>query len=632
MDSIRIIQLPTKSAAGTDDYIAVDSTAYGTKKIQFPNLLDDGLTIQNKAADAKATGDAINSAISNEASARQATDVNLQTQIDQIIAPSGEAPSAAEVQNARIGAPPESTVYPTLGDAIRGQVSDLKSEINEISVKEYGVNRFDKTAIITGGYLKSDGTIDPNANWNTSGYCYVGDLEKVNFSKNGGLQSFAFLCLYDEGKNFISQVGSTVTSPYTITSGTKYIRFSFGSSFDINTLQVEGGETFTTYAPYHAPITTPIVDKTLTLHDVPADAYTVGRKTLNVADCFEWVYGKNRVDNNAFVSGYLNSSGGIESSDNWKTTDYCYVGDLENIVGSELNTGTNVRGAISLVFMCSYDEDKNFIEQVYGSGQYYSTWAVEEGVSYVRFCFGATGRTDIQLESGTTPTSYSPYSYKYMLKSDCYEGENNRMWANKKWTAVGDSLTEANSRTSKHYYEYVSDATGITVNVMGVSGTGYANRQDINQAFYQRISAVPTDSDVVTIFGSFNDLSSGLPIGTLTDSGTTTIAGCINKTIDNLQSVMPLVNLGIVAPTPWANSQPSTSGDAYNYVEMLKAICEHRSIPFLDLWRCSNLRPWDADFRALAYSHDDGGGTHPDETGHMIIAPRFKAFLESLLM
>lgn len=137
MDSVRITQLPTKSAAGTDDYIAVDSTANGTKKIQFPNLLDNGLTIQNKAADAKATGDAIsevNGAVGNEASARQSADANLQTQIDQLIAPSGEAPSAAEIENARIGAPPESTVYSTLGDAIRGQFTDLKSEIGQPNI------------------------------------------------------------------------------------------------------------------------------------------------------------------------------------------------------------------------------------------------------------------------------------------------------------------------------------------------------------------------------------------------------------------------------------------------------------------------------------------------------------------
>ena len=34
---------------------------------------------------------------------------------------------------------------------------------------------------------------------------------------------------------------------------------------------------------------------------------------------------------------------------------------------------------------------------------------------------------------------------------------------------------------------------------------------------------------------------------------------------------------------------------------------------------------------SLAYSKDGGSGTHPDETGHKIIAPRFKGFLETLL-
>ena len=68
------------------------------------------------------------------------------------------------------------------------------------------------------------------------------------------------------------------------------------------------------------------------------------------------------------------------------------------------------------------------------------------------------------------------------------------------------------------------------------------------------------------------------------------------------------------------------------YSEALVKICERRGIPCLDLYHCSGLRPWDQTFKTLAYSKDDGGGTHPDETGHAIIAPRIKTFLESLIM
>ena len=207
-----------------------------------------------------------------------------------------------------------------------------------------------------------------------------------------------------------------------------------------------------------------------------------------------------------------------------------------------------------------------------------------------------------------------------------------KKWVGKKWVCVGDSLTAINDRTTKHYFDYVADATGITTVNMGDSGSGYAREQDVGTAFYQRIGDCPTDADVVTIFGSFNDLGAGLPIGAVDDTGTDTLAGCINTTITNLQTVIPLVNLGIVAPTPWDTTQPSTSGNAYNYVEMLKSICERRSIPFLDLWRCSNLRPWDADFRTIAYSKDGGSGTHPDENGHKLIAPRFEGFLKMLLL
>lgn len=64
--------------------------------------------------------------IASEISARQTTDSSLQSQIDQLVAPTGEAPTPAEIENARIG--DDGVTYDTLGNAIRGQFSDVKSD------------------------------------------------------------------------------------------------------------------------------------------------------------------------------------------------------------------------------------------------------------------------------------------------------------------------------------------------------------------------------------------------------------------------------------------------------------------------------------------------------------------------
>ena len=63
--------------------------------------------------------------IASEISARQTTDSSLQSQIDQLVAPTGEAPNPAEIENARIG--DDGVTYDTLGNAIRTQFSDVKS-------------------------------------------------------------------------------------------------------------------------------------------------------------------------------------------------------------------------------------------------------------------------------------------------------------------------------------------------------------------------------------------------------------------------------------------------------------------------------------------------------------------------
>lgn len=65
--------------------------------------------------------------VQDETAARSAADSLLNARIDGIIAPTGEAPSAAEVLDARTGA--NGTNFASLGAAVRGQVTDLKSAI-----------------------------------------------------------------------------------------------------------------------------------------------------------------------------------------------------------------------------------------------------------------------------------------------------------------------------------------------------------------------------------------------------------------------------------------------------------------------------------------------------------------------
>ena len=62
-------------------------------------------------------------------------DTVLNGRIDNIVA-GGEAPSASEIVDARYGA--DGVTYPSLGAAIRDQVTDLKSDLDELINIDFG--------------------------------------------------------------------------------------------------------------------------------------------------------------------------------------------------------------------------------------------------------------------------------------------------------------------------------------------------------------------------------------------------------------------------------------------------------------------------------------------------------------
>ena len=369
-------------------------------------------------------------------------------------------------------------------------------------------------------------------------------------------------------------------------------------------------------------------DDSLTMASKAADAKTVGKLLNEIDETVDTINDKIdgiiTLDYQIYSPTFSLSPSAIENDGNLidtltgtKTTDY---------IDCSTWKGIRYTGSSWLVCRCLafYDENQTWISSMpeMGDTTEYTNEIVTipSNAKYVIFAdLTAKQAQTLSIEVATQYTT---------------QGK----WAGKKWTCVGDSLTESNLRTTMNYHDYVSEATGITVVNMGRSGTGYMHTWDEGYAFYQRVLNVPTDSDVVTIFGSGNDLNHISDLGSPTDSGSadnpTTICGCINKTLDNLIGLMPTVSLGIVAPTPWKNEKPTlnNTNPMAQYVEALRQICYIRSIPFLDLYHCSNLRPWTAEGRAACYSKDDGNGTHPDEEGHKLIAPRFEAFVESLLL
>lgn len=220
---------------------------------------------------------------------------------------------------------------------------------------------------------------------------------------------------------------------------------------------------------------------------------------------------------------------------------------------------------------------------------------------------------------------------------------------NKTWFAVGDSITEMNTRTENSrggYVDKVQKATGVIAYNYGISGTGWKRMGN----FYNRVDNLPSNIDYVTIYGSINDVyGSGdsdidNTLGNVTDTiegGQTSLCAYFNGTIDKVISKCPNAKFGVILPIPakeYGNGIELTPRTPNNklmkYADKLKEVCERRGVPCLDLYRQSNLHPENEAFLNAFYTSTknglDEGGIHPTEAGHELFYKRVVEFLKSL--
>lgn len=355
------------------------------------SALQSGLATTNanltSEANTRASADAtLQRAISTEASTRSTQDAVLQAEIDQIIAPSGEAPSAAEVQNARIGV--DGTTYDTLGNAIRGQVSDLKNFIDTVYVDE-SINPVYRT-----GYIRTNGVFgdDPNlcrtnlislkTEYVTVAFKtgYIGKI--AEYSDNVSSSSFVRF-IRAERKSWSVSFVADLTKFY---------------AFDI--AEEDGTPVTTSNIPsdaitiiYHY-----VTDKTLSLSDKPADAKVVGDRINDTKSKIEY---SESYSADLWEMGAITVSNGNNTS---STTTIRTIGEIA--VSSAMDKFTAINGFEFNVFgwngstYIGYWNGSEFKT----SGSALSYYSTEKEVSPMR-TFGVTHvRIVMRKTSGETPT------------------------------------------------------------------------------------------------------------------------------------------------------------------------------------------------------------------------------------
>ena len=202
---------------------------------------------------------------------------------------------------------------------------------------------------------------------------------------------------------------------------------------------------------------------------------------------------------------------------------------------------------------------------------------------------------------------------------DCYPD-----WSHLKWYVMGDSLTDpaGGIHTSKFYYEYIAEKTGIQVIVDGLGGTGYHAGVSTGKRFADRVANIPEDVDIVTIFGSGNDVMHATP-EEYKSGGAAAMAYFFNN-----RPGLPVI---IVPPSPWA-TYGKRSDDWKNYCDTLELLALNYSLHYVgEMWTEPPFDPnSSADREAFFTKCQDG--VHPDESGHRLLAPYFyNAMLEVLV-
>lgn len=592
-----------------------------------------------------------------------------EARIDNIIA--GPAPSAEEIVDARLG--DDGVTYPSLGDAIRDQFSDLKSDLDDIAVFPINLYNYEtieqgwKVINLSTGAVETDGSntyVVSDYIAVEAGRTYVA---KYAYGYYGGSYKVP---LYDSDKTFVSALTPITTNTTQRTAvfqptQSGYVRlvlsrWDASADYYMTAMMVQGGSYPNSYSPYDG--TDILLNPNLEIDDnVATSVENIGLSSKKTSwDALELTinsYFYNvPLNNPQDPTGYSVKKAGIAEGEKYQIKSsagadiraYVVLDADGNVtrVQSQESWGTNHNYDIEITILPSEDGGTiiaNSITSSYvGLKQYVVTWEI----------------SGEQIKDNTLPLSKLQ-----LVPSPNY-------LSGKEIICDGDSICASSTDVSGKgaYVGRIASNNNMTYTNYGVGGGTITNDTYIGEgtsnprhwvcANVDTMYAQHPDADYIIFEGGTNDAD---VIGSIIDGTIPAKFGTYNPDKNYTGPFDPTTFCGAIetlfqkAITYWcgkkigfviAMKMGKTEYSGYKkenknrraYFEAIMVLCDKWGIPYINLWDECYMNP--SLTACYNPSLDDQGnidagslyldGQHPTPKGYDYITPMIEAWIRTL--
>ena len=280
----------------------------------------------------------------------------------------------------------------------------------------------------------------------------------LSYEATGDTQCWVFFWNSSSVRTSTNQLNTTTKVSFTFTTPADLNWYAVridnrATSNTITNIQIESGNQPTTYEPYVGGIPAPNPDYPQTVNTV------TGRQVVTISDgdsqsqSFEVNLGKNLFDKSTVTLNYrLSSDGTLFNENGYFTSDYFEIEPSTTYTFSRSGAGSGA-GAI-----CYYDSSKTIIYRtmpIIPQSDSSGSMTSPSNARYARICDYTSLIDSVQIEKGSTATSYAAYFTPIELcKSDTYQDyvyKSGSRWYVHKEIGIHTTLTSEVSLYSDSY-------------------------------------------------------------------------------------------------------------------------------------------------------------------------------------